>query len=57
MTVQKHSKIIPIRLTDKDVEEADEIASRLNTPRSTLIRQVWREWLKLQLLSIEKTAG
>ncbi len=56
MTVQKHSKIVPIRLTDKDVEEADEIASRLNTPRSTLIRQVWREWLKLQI-SIQKTAG
>jgi predicted transcriptional regulator len=53
--MRKYSNIVPIRLTDEDVEEVNQMASKLNTPRSTLIRRVWREWLKLQLT--EKTAG
>jgi len=55
LTMREYSNIIPIRFTDEDLTQANEIANKLKTPRSTLIRQAWREWLKLQ--SIEKTAN
>lgn len=48
--------IVPIRLSDRDLLDSDIIANRLKTPRSTLIRQVWREWLDIQLNSKNPSA-
>lgn len=43
--------VIPIRLSDRDLQDSGLVANRLQVPRSTLIRQVWREWLDVQLKS------
>jgi len=51
MVMANLSKIIPIRLSDRDIQDSEIVANRLKVPRSTLIRQVWREWLDVQLNS------
>lgn len=53
----EYSNIVPIRMTTEDVQRSEAIAKRLRTPRSTLIRRVWCEWLDAQAQSTEKTAS
>jgi|GEM_PF-1908526 len=49
--------VVPIRLGDRDLQDSDIVAKRLKTPRSTLIRQVWRDWLDAQLNSKNPSAA
>jgi hypothetical protein len=51
----KYPNLLNLRLTDEDLKQLEEMSQQLDIPRSTLVRRVWREWLKLQLM--EKTAG
>jgi len=48
----EYPNVFNLRLTNEDMRHLEEISKKLDTPRSTLIRQVWREWLVDQ--SIEK---
>lgn len=45
----KYPNLLNLRLTDVDLAQLEEISQRLDMPRSTLVRRIWREWLKDQL--------
>lgn len=47
----EYPNIFNIRLTDDDMKLLNEMSEKLETPRSTLVRQVWRESLATQLLN------
>lgn len=49
----KYPNLLNLRLTDEDLKQLEEASEKFDIPRSTLIRRVWREWLK----STEKTAS
>lgn len=51
----KYPNFLNLRLTDDDVSQLEKISQKLDIPRSTLVRRVWREWLISQ--STEKTAS
>lgn len=52
-----YPNVVPVRLSDEDVRRTEAATQRLQIRRSTLIRQVWREFLDAQLVqSTEKTA-
>jgi hypothetical protein len=48
----KYPNLLNLRLTNEDMRQLEEISEKLDTPRSTLIRRAWREWLVSQ--SMEK---
>lgn len=47
----EYPNVFNIRLTDEDMKLLNEMAEKFETPRSTLVRQVWREWLATQSLN------
>lgn len=51
----RYPNLLNLRLTDEDVRRLEEISIKLDVPRSTLVRRVWREWLINQ--SMGKTAS
>lgn len=54
----EYSNIVPIRMSDEDIRRSEVAVQRLNKPRSTMIREVWREFLDGQPnQSTEKTAS
>lgn len=62
MAAAGYPHLVNIRFTTQDLAETDELARRLRTPRSVLIRRVWQEWLDTQPIQslskpIEKTAS
>ena len=54
MTV-KYPRLLNLRLTNEDMTKIERLSKILHTPRSTLVRRAWREWLISQ--STEKTAS
>ena len=51
----KYPVIVNLRLTGEDMRQLEAASQKLDTPRSTLVRRAWREWLVNQLT--EKTAS
>lgn len=45
-----YPNVFNLRLSNEDLRHLEEISKKLDTPRSTLIRQVWREWLASQAI-------
>lgn len=41
----KYPKLLNLRLTNEDMRQLEAVSKKLDTPRSTLIRRAWREWL------------
>ena len=54
MTV-KYPRLLNLRLTNEDMTKIERLSKILDTPRSTLVRRAWREWLINH--STEKTAS
>lgn len=54
MTV-KYPRLLNLRLTNEDMAKIERLSKKFDTPRSTLVRRAWREWLISQ--STEKTAS
>ena len=46
----EYPNVFNLRLTNEDMRHLEEISKKLDIPRSTLIRQVWREWLNSQAM-------
>jgi len=44
-----YSGIVPVRMTKDDIRRSELMAKKFRTPRSTLIRRVWCEWLDAQM--------
>jgi len=51
----KYPIIVNLRLTKEDMRQLEAASQKLDTPRSTLVRRAWREWVINQ--STEKTAS
>jgi hypothetical protein len=53
-----YPNVVPIRLSNEDVKRTELATQKLQTPRSALIRQVWREYLNTLLEQpTDKTAS
>lgn len=41
----RYPNLLNLRLTDEDLIQLDQMSKKLDTPRSTLVRRGWREWM------------
>ena len=46
-----YPNVVPIRLSNRDLEDSELVTQKLEIPRATLIRQVWRRFLDDQIES------